>query len=293
MSDGILLIDKPRGFTSFDVIAKLRGMSRQRKIGHAGTLDPMATGVLPCLFGSATRLCDIMPNDSKTYRTAVAFGITTDTQDITGNVISKSDAPLDIDALTSLLPSFSGEIEQTPPMYSAVQVNGKRLYDLAREGKEVERPSRKINILKLDMLSFDQALKTAVFEVSCSRGTYIRTLFHDIGSTLGCGATLTELRRTASAGFDESQCITMEQAQLFTDNSTLLSKLLPVSTAFESLPKYSVGEWQAKMLSNGVPLSLEKLGNPDAGSYSVWHEDKFLGLGTVLSGEDCMRLKKF
>ena len=293
MSDGILLIDKPEGFTSFDVIAKLRGMSRIKRIGHAGTLDPMATGVLPCLFGTAARLCDIMPCEEKIYRARVQFGISTDTQDITGTVLSKSDMAISLDMLEAVLPRFRGEIDQRPPMYSAVQVNGKRLYDLAREGIEVERPSRKINILSLDMLSFDGQNRTAEFEVKCSRGTYVRTIFHDIGEALGCGAALTALRRTASNGYTADRCITMEEAQRLTDNGELLTKLLPVSSAFESLPRLEVGQWQGRMLSNGVALSLKKLGKIDDGRYSVWCEGVFLGMGTVSNTEQCMRLKKF
>ena len=293
MSDGILLIDKPQGFTSFDVIAKLRGMSRIKRIGHSGTLDPMATGVLPCLFGTAARLCDIMPCEEKIYRARVQFGISTDTQDITGTVLSKSDMAINLDMLEEILPRFRGEIDQKPPMYSAVQVNGKRLYDLAREGIEVERPSRKINIISLDMLDFDGQARTAEFEVKCSRGTYIRTIFHDIGEQLGCGAALTALRRTASNGYTADQCITMEQAQQLTDSGELLTKLLPVSSAFENLTKLEVGQWQGKMLSNGVALSLKKLGYLEDGCYSVWCEGTFLGMGIVSNAEQCMRLKKF
>lgn len=293
MADGILLIDKPQGFTSFDVIAKLRGMSRQRKIGHAGTLDPMATGVLPCLFGSATRLCDVMPCDTKIYRAGVKFGVVTDTQDMTGTVIARSDAPVSRQAAEQLIPEFSGEIMQTPPMYSAVWVDGKRLYDLAREGKEVERSPRRINIFSLELTEFDESARTAVFEINCSRGTYIRTLFHDMGERLGCGAALYSLRRSYSNGFGEGECITMEEAQRLTDEGKLLDRLLPVHTAFSSLPRINVGEWQGKMLSNGVALSLKKLGHPDEGSYAVWQGESFLGLGTVDSAADCMRLKKF
>jgi len=293
MSDGILLIDKPNGFTSFDVIAKLRGMSRIKRIGHAGTLDPMATGVLPCLFGTAARLCDIMPCEEKVYRAGVQFGISTDTQDITGAVLYKSDIVVSREMLEVILPDFRGEINQKPPMYSAVQVNGKRLYDLARGGIEVERPSRKINILSLDMLSFDEQQRIAEFEVKCSRGTYVRTIFHDIGERLGCGAALTALRRTSSNGYSADQCITMDEAQQLTNSGELLTRLLPVSSAFESLPRLEVGQWQGRMLSNGVALSLKKLGKLDDGRYSVWCEGIFLGMGTVSNAEQCMRLKKF
>jgi len=293
MSDGILLIDKPEGFTSFDVIAKLRGMSRIKRIGHTGTLDPMATGVLPCLFGTAARLCDIMPNDEKIYRARVQFGIATDTQDITGTVLFKSDIKIALDSLLAVLPRFRGEIEQKPPMYSAVQVNGKRLYDLARDGIEVERPTRKITVFSLELLNFDGDANAAEFEVKCSKGTYIRTIFHDIGEVLGCGAALTSLRRISANGYTDDLCITMEEAQRLTDEGILLSKLLPVHTAFAHLPKLEVGEWQGRMLSNGVPLSLKKLGRLDPISYSVWCGGTFLGMGTVFEEEQCMRLKRF
>lgn len=293
MADGILLLDKPQGFTSFDVIAKLRGMSRQRKIGHAGTLDPMATGVLPCLFGSATRLCDVMPCEEKTYLATVQFGISTDTQDITGAVLSESDRAVNEDMLAAVLPAFRGEILQIPPMYSAVSVNGKRLYDLARQGREVERPARQITIHDLTLVAFDAAQRRADFLVTCSKGSYVRTLFHDIGQSLGCGAALLALRRTASSGFSIHDCITMEEAQRLTDAGALLDRLLPVSAAFATLPRFEVGEWQGKMLSNGVPLSLKKLGNPEPGRYAVWQGEAFLGLGTVDPDSDGMRLKRF
>lgn len=293
MTDGILLIDKPQGFTSFDVIAKLRGMSRQRKIGHAGTLDPMATGVLPCLFGSATRLCDVMPCEEKTYFATVQFGICTDTQDITGAVLERSDRAVDKEALLAALPAFRGAIMQLPPMYSAVSVDGRRLYDLARQGKEVERPERRITIHDLTLVSFDAERRVAEFSVTCSKGSYVRTLFHDIGQALGCGAALLALRRTASNGFLIGDCITMEEAQRLTDAGTLLERLLPVYTAFAALPRFEVGEWQGKMLSNGVPLSLKKLENPQPGQYAVWQDGVFLGLGSVAPDADGMRLKRF
>ncbi|MFV0497998.1 MAG: tRNA pseudouridine(55) synthase TruB [Candidatus Fimivivens sp.] len=293
MADGILLLDKPQGFTSFDVIAKLRGMSRQRKIGHAGTLDPMATGVLPCLFGGATRLCDVMPCDKKTYFATVQFGISTDTQDITGAVLTTSDLAINQPMLEAVLPAFRGEITQIPPMYSAVSVNGKRLYDLARQGKEVVRPARTITIHDLTPVSVDTNRHQATFSVTCSKGSYVRTLFHDIGQLLGCGATLCALRRTASSGFMIADCITMDEAQRLTDQGALLDHLLPVSTAFATLPRLAVGTWQGKMLSNGVVLSLKKLGNPQPGQYAVWEGDIFLGLGTVTPEADGMRLKRF
>ena len=293
MADGILLIDKPQGFTSFDVIAKLRGMSRQRRIGHAGTLDPMATGVLPCLFGSAARLCGCMPYEDKTYRAGVRFGIATDTQDLTGTVLFQSSAPLTRPELEAALNGFRCEIEQIPPMYSAVSVGGKRLYDLARQGKEIERPSRTIIIHDLTLLEYDEESRHALLEVTCSKGSYVRTLFHDIGAALGTGAALSSLRRTASSGFAVSRCITLDEAQRLTDEGRLLEHLLPASEAFSGLPRLCVGEWQAHMLENGVALSLSKLGSPKPGRYAVWLKDRFLGLGTVEPDAPGMKLKRF
>ncbi|MBR6736207.1 MAG: tRNA pseudouridine(55) synthase TruB [Oscillospiraceae bacterium] len=293
MTDGILLINKPRGYTSFDVIARLRGMTRIKRIGHAGTLDPMATGVLPCLIGTAARLCDVMPDETKTYRAGVKFGITTDMQDITGTVLSESDVPVTREALDNALLPFRGTFAQLPPMYSAVRVNGQRLYDLAREGREVEREARDVTIFDLEVLDFDEKERTAEFTVTCSKGTYVRTLFHDVGQALGCGAALTSLCRTQASGFSLSDCITMEDAQRLTDEGTLLDKLLPVSEAFKTLQKLEVGQWQAKMLTNGVALSLPKLGFPEPGRYAVWHEDTFLGLGLVDEGSKGMKMKRF
>lgn len=293
MTDGILLIDKPRGYTSFDVIARLRGMTRIKRIGHAGTLDPMATGVLPCLFGTAARLCDVLPDDTKTYRAAVRFGIVTDTQDITGAVLSENGLSVTRKALEEALVPFRGTFFQLPPMYSAVRVNGKRLYDLAREGREIEREKREVTVSSLEILSFDEERREAEFTVTCSKGTYVRTIFHDVGQALGCGATLASLCRTKAAGWQLSECITMEDAQRFTDEGTLLDKLLPVSEAFKALPRLDVGQWQAKMLRNGVSLSLPKLGFPEAGKYTVWYEEEFLGLGTVEENAKGIKMKRF
>ncbi|MEG2174002.1 MAG: tRNA pseudouridine(55) synthase TruB [Oscillospiraceae bacterium] len=280
--DGILLIDKPTDFTSFDVIAKLRGIAHQRKIGHSGTLDPMATGVLLCLMGRATRLCDLLLCEDKTYLATVRFGVETDTQDVTGTIVSQNDASLSACALTEALDAFRGEIAQTPPMYSAISVGGRRLYDLARQGIEVKRPKRDVHIDTLDVLSYDEETRIGCFEVACSKGTYVRTLFHDLGQHLGVGATLSALRRTMANGFAIDDCVTLQQAETLAADGMLATCLLPVSQAFTSLPRLTVGDWQATMLKNGVPLCLNKLGIPLPGRYAVYGEDDvFLGLGMV------------
>jgi tRNA pseudouridine55 synthase len=293
MISGILLIDKPQGFTSFDVIAKLRGMTRQKKIGHAGTLDPMATGVLVCLFGPATRLCDLLPREDKTYLAEMRLGVTTDTQDLTGRVVAASDLAVSQSALEEALAAFRGAIFQTPPMYSAVSAGGRRLYDLARKGVEVTRSPRRVVIQTLVLQEYDEPQRRALLKISCSKGTYIRTLAHDIGAALGCGAALSALRRTQSNGWDIGQCITLDEAQRRADAGVLFDLLLPVSEVFAQLPRLETGPWQARMLENGVALRLDKLGYPAPGRYAVWQDGRFLGLGVVEPDAEGLRLHRF
>ena len=193
---GILCIDKPEGFTSFDVVAKLRGIARERRVGHAGTLDPMATGVLPLFFGRATKACDILPRQDKRYLASFKLGVTTDTQDITGTVLSEQTPDADEARVRAAAAGLVGDIMQTPPMYSAVRVNGQRLYELARRGVEVERAARPVTVYSIDFTACDVQANTFTIDVHCSKGTYIRTLIADIGAALGCGAVMTALRRT-------------------------------------------------------------------------------------------------
>ena len=192
--EGILCVDKPQDWTSFDVVAKMRGIADCHKIGHGGTLDPMATGVLPLFFGRSAKAMELMPVQEKRYTATICFGVTTDTQDCTGNILSTSEKAVTREALEAALVPLRGTIDQLPPMYSAVWVDGQRLYKLARAGKEVERPTRQVTIHRLDLLEFDVENRTCVIDVACSKGTYIRTLCHDIGEALGCGGMLTALR---------------------------------------------------------------------------------------------------
>ena len=191
--EGILCVDKPQDWTSFDGGAKMRGIADCHKIGHGGTLDPMATGVLPLFFGRSAKAMELMPVQDKRYTASIRFGVTTDTQDCTGNILSTSEKPVTKKALEAALAPLRGTIDQLPPMYSAVWVDGQRLYKLARAGKEVERPTRQVTIHRLDLLEFDPENRTCVIDVACSKGTYIRTLCHDIGEALGCGGMLTAL----------------------------------------------------------------------------------------------------
>ena len=229
--NGIICVNKPADFTSFDVVAKLRGILQTRRIGHGGTLDPMATGVLPVFVGTATKACDIMPDNTKSYRAGFRLGETTDTQDVTGNVLSRSEKPVGEDELRAVIPQFIGDIMQLPPMYSAVQVNGQRLYDLARKGIEVEREARQINVSAIELISYDPAAREGVLDISCGKGTYIRTIINDIGEMLGCGGAMTSLVRTSSGGFTLADCFTFEQIQQARDENRLEELILPAYTA--------------------------------------------------------------
>ena len=281
--NGILCVNKPSGWTSFDVVAKVRGMAKTKKVGHAGTLDPMATGILPLFFGTATKACDVMPNDNKGYIATFRFGMTTDTLDITGNVQSQTESHITEAELRALLPSFLGEIDQIPPMFSAVQVNGRRLYDIARSGAEVERKARRVNILKLKLLEFYEEEQTAVVEDLCSKCTYIRTLCSDIGEKLGVGATLTALNRHIVGNFTLDDCYTMEQLQAFTDAGVLDEKALPVEKVFEQLPKIKLNEVQSIKFRNGVKLDLNRVRYKNVdGLHKVFdQQNQFMGLARL------------
>ena len=252
-------MDKPKDFTSFDMVAKMRRLLGTRKVGHAGTLDPMATGVLPIFVGRATKCCDILPNQNKRYTAEFELGYTTDTLDATGRVLTRSEVSADKEDVCRVLQSFRGEIMQLPPMYSAIQVNGKRLYDLARQGIEIEREKRPVTITRLELLDSDEQNHRYQIDVSCSKGTYIRTLCADIGEALGCGATMTQLRRTEAAGFSLEDSLTLEKAELLSQNGELEQHLLPISALFTELPQLIVSEKQEKLYRNGVKLDLSRL----------------------------------
>ncbi len=289
--EGIILLDKPEGFTSFDVIAKLRGITKTKKIGHGGTLDPMATGLLPIFFGRATKACDIFPIQDKSYRATVKLGLTTDTQDITGTVLTTSNTIATMEQVREILPKYTGIQQQLPPMYSAVSVGGQRLYDLARQGIEVERASREINIYSITFI--EGSGDTFIIDVDSSKGTYIRTLCHDIGQALGCGATLSGLRRTKACGFDLSEAITLEEAQSLMDNGELQEKLTPIAEIFHSLPKLQLNEKDTAHYLNGVKFTAKRFGvNSETGDVSVYGSDgDFLGISYVDS-EGMLQCKK-
>lgn len=258
--NGILCMNKPQQFTSFDVIGKLRGILHRKRLGHTGTLDPMATGVLPVLVGTATKACDILPNQDKTYRAAVQFGRATDTLDIWGTLMQQyPDMHVTEEQLRAVLPDFVGEITQLPPMYSAVSVNGKRLYELARKGETVERPSRMVTVYDITLEAFDEVQQTAVLTVACGKGTYIRTLLSDIGQRLGGDAVMTALTRTAACGYSLAQCLTFEQVAAAVADGTIADKLLPTDSLFSAYPKLYLNAAQERMFCNGVKLDLTRL----------------------------------
>lgn len=285
--NGILCINKPQDFTSFDVVAKLRGILGMKRLGHAGTLDPMATGVLPVFVGTATKACDIMPDNSKSYSAGFRLGQTTDTQDVTGKILTTSNKSISENDINEILPDFTGKIMQLPPMYSAVQVNGKRLYDLARQGIEVERQPREIEVESINLISYDAETRTGNISIACGKGTYIRTIIHDIGEKLGCGGIMTSLVRTSASGFTLDDCYTFEDVQKARDENNLESLILPVERVFNSLPKLRLNEHQTRMYKNGVKLDLSRIHNikSECNTYTVYGADGAF-IGTALAEHD-------
>lgn len=281
--NGIICVNKPKDWTSFDVVAKVRGMARTKKVGHAGTLDPMATGVLPLFFGNATKACDVMPNDDKGYIATFKLGMTTNTLDITGDIETQKESNVTLDELKNVLSEFVGEIEQIPPMFSAIQVNGRRLYDIARTGEVVERKARKVTIKKLKLIDFNEDTQTGVIEVLCSKGTYIRSLSSDIGEKLGVGATLTDLQRHIVGNFTLDDCYTLDELQKFTDEGILEQKALPVEKVFEQLPKIKLNPVQSNKFRNGVKLDLNRVFHKNVeGNHKVFDQDNnFIGLAKL------------
>ena len=274
--NGIVIIDKPAGWTSQDVVSKLRGALHTKRIGHGGTLDPMATGVLPVFVGRATRGVEFFEHAEKTYEAVLQLGITTDTEDTSGAVLEEKEVSVTEADLLAVLPRFRGEIMQIPPMYSALKVNGKKLYELARAGKEVERQSRPITIHELELLEFGG--NTVRLRVHCSKGTYIRTLCKDIGNTLGCGGCMAALRRVQAGEYTIEEAVPL-QTLLDSDDPELY--LRPVDSMFRNLPAVTLTEKQETRCRNGNSFTL---GSAD-GTYRVYSQaGEFLALSKVDSG---------
>lgn len=249
MLNGIIIIQKEAGYTSHDVVAKMRGICKQKKIGHTGTLDPQATGVLPVCLGSGTRLCDMLTDKDKEYVAELLLGVETDTQDITGSVLKTCPVEVSDEEVTAAVMSFQGVYHQIPPMYSALKVDGKKLYELARAGKEVERKAREVFIHEIEILEL--ALPVVKMRVACSKGTYIRTLCADIGEKLGCGGTMKSLQRTRVGSFTLEKAVTLKELETYRDENRLDELLFPVDSAFAGCPKLHVKQEYCRLIDNG------------------------------------------
>lgn len=250
--NGIINVYKEKGYTSHDVVAKLRGILRQKKIGHTGTLDPQAEGVLPVCLGNATRLCDLLTDKTKEYEAVLRLGVTTDTQDMTGTILTQSEVTVSEDEIVDIMSTFKGRLMQIPPMYSALKVGGRKLVDLAREGIEVERKAREIEIYELEILEIQ--LPLVRFRVNCSKGTYIRTLCQDIGEKAGCGGAMESLLRTRVDRFEVKDAFTLEQIEQLRDEKRLDEILYPVDEVFLHLPDVTVKNEFRKVIDNGNSL---------------------------------------
>ena len=281
--DGIINIYKEAGWTSHDVVAKLRGILKTRKIGHTGTLDPDAVGVLPVCIGRATKACDMLTDKSKVYETVLRLGITTDTEDMSGKILSEHTVNVTGKEVEEAVYSFLGDYEQIPPMYSAIKVNGKKLYELAREGKVIERAPRPVTIYQLEIL--EMTLPTVRIRISCSKGTYIRSLCRDIGEKLGCGGCMEKLIRTKVGEFRIEDSITLEKAQTLADENQIESKIKPVDHLFLQYPMVKTKTMaDHKLAGNGNPLSLKNIDLDDSyqtdGQWVRLYDinDRFIGI---------------
>ena len=282
--NGIIPIDKPAGFTSFDVIAKLRGILKTRKIGHSGTLDPLATGVLPIFVGRAAKAADMLTDPEKRYEAKFKLGELRDTEDISGEIIKTTDVKISESELRAVLDDFTGKISQIPPMYSAVKINGRRLYELAREGKTVERQPREIEIFNINLDYFDENSQTGKLSVSCSKGTYIRTLICDIAKKAGSLGTMTELRRTYSQGFDILSCLTLSDIENAAAEGNIGDILIPTDRCFENYNEIHLSDRLEGLYRNGVKLRAAQIGSPADGIYRIYGRE-FLGIAKIGSGE--------
>ena len=278
MINGIINVYKEKGFTSHDVVAKLRGIAGQKKIGHTGTLDPDAEGVLPVCLGRATKVCDLLTDKDKVYEAVLLLGKTTDTQDTSGKVLSESDtSDLNETEVVNVIKSFEGEYDQLPPMYSALKVNGKKLYELAREGKVVERKTRKVNIFSIDIKKIE--LPRVTMEVHCSKGTYIRTLCNDIGEKLGVGGCMEKLLRTKVSRFKLEESYKLNEIQKLKDEGKLEQIILPVDEVFASYPKVVLDQEQVRLAYNGNSLSYKLLSQENGDKIRAYdNKGNFIGI---------------
>ncbi len=287
--DGIICIDKAAEKTSFVQCAIIRRILQEKKVGHAGTLDPMATGVLPILLGKATRALDFLPTHDKRYTATMQFGYQSDTLDVWGNVTATGGNIPTLAAIETVLPTFRGDIMQIPPMTSAIRKDGKRLYELAREGIEIEREPRPVTVYSLDVLAFDAQKGELTFDCRCSKGTYIRSICDDLGKALGCGGIMTALRRTEAAGFTLADSIPLSDE---TPKDLLTAHLLPTESLFSPYPSVFVSEKQAVRFQNGGDLALNRIKQdiPNRTVRVKAPDGTFLGLGQP--NEDTLHVLK-
>ena len=281
--NGIIIIDKPEDWTSHDIVAKLRGILKEKRVGHGGTLDPMATGVLPVFIGRATRAVQFCEDFDKEYVAGLRLGLVTDTQDTTGRILGTSPVSVTRPALEDALGRFVGVQEQTPPMYSAVKVGGKKLYELARRGQEIDRAPRRITIKTIELLSGDSVgcLEDAVIRVVCSKGTYIRTLCHDVGAALGCGAAMSSLRRTRVGPFMLSDAVTLRDVESGVQTGSVEDMLRPIDFLLADYPAVALDGGRKSKCLNGAEFSI----GLDDGLYRVYDENGgFLMLGRADGG---------
>ena len=288
---GVILLNKPEGFTSHDCVNRMRRLFNTKKVGHTGTLDPMATGVLPILIGRATKAADLLSSDSKKYRAGLRLGITTDTEDTSGKTLTECDDIPDSDTVFSVCKEFVGDIMQVPPMYSALKVDGQKLVDLARRGKSVEREARPITVFSIDDVATESA-RDYTLTVHCSKGTYIRTLCADIGAKLGCGGAMSTLVRLASGGFTLDKCFTLEELEKMTYDERV-SLLLPIETLFDDLPPLKLAAFFEKLSRDGNEIYQKKIKTeyPVGTRLRLYGKDGFYALGEVRDYTDGSAVK--
>lgn len=288
--NGIIVVNKEKDWTSFDVVAKLRGILREKKIGHGGTLDPMATGVLPVFVGKAARACDILPDKTKGYKAKFRLGITTDTLDITGKILTEQKSCKTFEEVRAAAENFVGEIMQVPPMYSAVKIGGKKLCNLAREGIVIEREPRPVTVYSLEITEFDEKTQSGEMTVSCKKGTYIRSVIDDMGALLGCGAVMTELERTCSSGFEIKDSFTVSRIEEIYKSGGIDSIMLDTKKAFDKAydGRALLDRRLTGLYKNGVKLSLNQPGMEISGKSGTLVvcgcDGEFLGLCEIKDG---------
>ncbi|HBM00880.1 MAG TPA: tRNA pseudouridine(55) synthase TruB [Ruminococcaceae bacterium] len=291
---GFIFLDKPEGLTSFVATNRVRRILKINKTGHTGTLDPMATGVLPVMLGGATRFSQYLPTHDKAYRAKILLGTVTDTLDITGTVLQKNPVNVSVDRLNGVINRFVGSISQLPPMYSAVSKDGVRLYKLARQGIEIEREARNVVVRYIKLLDVPDENNEFEIEVSCSAGTYIRSLAADIGSELGCGAVITALRRIEANGVSIDKTVTLETVQQLADEGRIDELITPCDEMLRCYTAVNVSEKQAIRFENGGELDLNRIkGEKNDGFCRVYSPaKKFLGLGKISLADGTLYVEK-